>query len=200
MTNHSIHSYAALLLAVVASFSAAFAQLPADLGAPGSIGGLALSNMSADLSAHDGPSDLRVVAAGASRTRGLAGVRSSSTSRSSVINKYSEAWQETSTPSMRQVRKSASPGFVAAGASVSPIRSYSFGDSISLGALAPPSFGIPSSIPQTPLYSFLARHEKGASRYGAPQHGFSGKPNRRKSAQGLFIQSLTGAESGGSRR
>jgi hypothetical protein len=201
MSNYLSRAYTAVFLAVVASFSMAFAQVPANLGAPAGIGGLGVTNMSVDLSAHNGPSDLSV-AGGGSRARGPAGSSltfrpNSLTSRSSVIDKYVEAPQETSTPSLRAGRKPTSLGFAATGARVSPIRSFGFSDTVSLGALAPPSFDGRSSIPPTPLYSFLVRHGKPDSRFGASQHSLSRKPNRRKNSQGSLIQSLTGVASGG---
>jgi hypothetical protein len=207
--------YALVLLAVLVSVRVAQGQLPANLSAPTPIAGSSgPTNMSANLSAENGPGSLGAGGSGRRSRASVAGGPSSPgagsasafgsqgsfltlhaaalSSRASLSNGHEKIQQETGPTSVRASTKTGSRS--AGGTSLFVPR---MGPSVLTTSTrsSARSFSSRSSGPEVPLYSLLVHHDRGGSR-SADSQGFSSKFGHGKNSSSGLIQSLTGAGSG----
>jgi hypothetical protein len=201
--------YALVPLAVFASAAVALGQLPASLSVPTPIAVFSAPSMAASLSAENSPGSLGAGGSGGrsrpatARGPSLPGTGSASvfgsqgsfvslhaaasSSRASLLNGHDQIQQETWPTSVGASEK--------AGSSRGGFRASVFSTKSRSTMSSPRSTSSRSSIPEAPLYSLLANHDKGGSRSAHAGQGFSSRFGQVNS-KSRFVQSLTGGGSG----
>jgi hypothetical protein len=225
MARYLVRSCAPILIAVVASVNVAIAQLPANLSATMPVGGLLVNSLSADLSVHDGPSNLgaggdrsrRALMGGFSQARSGGGSSLSGgfvapslgsygpsmtllsgalSSRALLSNKNENILEDASSLSGLKTAKPPLRGTASTRLSGLHVRSFGPGRRSDSHVSAPRSFQSRSSVPGAPLYSLLVRHEKGSPRSAKLSESLSLNPGHTNKSRGALIQSLSGVGSG----
>jgi hypothetical protein len=213
MAKYLIVVVAALPLICFGAPRSAHAQVAADLSAPAGAGDFVATGLSANLSAANGAIS-RAAAGGRYGAQGGAGsslpsggslpsaVRSNSSSgytasRAALLNSYSEVVQMTSRPPVRLVSKSVFPKASAMNSGFALVGPPGLSSAATKGIRTPRSFAGWTSATQTPVYSFLMRHERTGSVSSVRQQSRPGNSMRRRNGKRELVQSMTGMGSSG---
>jgi hypothetical protein len=210
MAKYLILILAALPLTIVW----AWAQVGADLSAPGGVGDLSATGFSANLSAPTGAAVSVATAGGRfggqvrvgssspstgtlSPTLGSSSSRKHTASRAPLLNSFDQVLQQTARSSARSASKSVFPKASTTNSGFASLGSPSVSSAGAQSIRAPRSFTSGTPTSQTPLYSFLISQGRTGSGSGIRQQRGAGNGMRSRNRKGALIESLTGTRSSG---